>query len=71
MIFAMDPFRRNFLLTDKIPSMQNIAKELFDDELVYNNKQFNDFYSKRKVQHGGFLTIGITFRSIELKWFEA
>lgn len=30
-------------------------------ELVYNNKLFNDFYSKRKVQHGGFVTIGYHF----------
>ena len=39
MIFAMDPFRRNFSY-GQIPSMQKIAKELFDDELVYNNKPY-------------------------------
>ena len=39
MIFAMDPFRRNFSY-GQIPSMQNIAKELFDDELVYNNTPY-------------------------------
>ncbi len=37
MIFAMDPNRSNFRWTQK-PALENIAKMLFDDELVYNWK---------------------------------
>ena len=40
MIFAMDPFRRNFSY-GQIPSMQNIAKNCSTDELVYNNKPYS------------------------------
>ena len=39
MIFAMDPFRANFSYA-QIPSMNSIAKELFDDELVYNGRPY-------------------------------
>lgn len=39
MIFAMDPNRGNFL-SKQLPAMQRIAKTLFDDELVYDNKPF-------------------------------
>lgn len=38
MIFAMDPFRPNASI--QINAMQNIAKALFDDELVYDNKPY-------------------------------
>ena len=40
MIFAMDPLRYNFEYTQK-PSMQRIAKVLFDDELVYDGKPYS------------------------------
>lgn len=40
MIFAMDPTRRNY--SSQLKSMQAIAKEFFDDELVVNKP----FYSK-------------------------
>ncbi len=39
MIFAMDPLRSNFTYSQK-PSMERIAKVLFDDELVYDGKPF-------------------------------
>ncbi len=39
MIFAMDPFRRNFSYSQK-PSMERIARALFDDELVYDGKPY-------------------------------
>lgn len=39
MIFAMDPFRSNFQW-GQLPSMQNLARVLFDDELVYDGKPF-------------------------------
>lgn len=39
MIFAMDPFRSNFQ-SRQLPSMQGIARVLFDDELVYDGKPF-------------------------------
>lgn len=38
MIFAMDPFRKNF--DTQLWAMQNIARALFDDELVYDNKPY-------------------------------
>lgn len=38
MIFAMDPFRTNS--SRQISAMQSIAKVLFDDELVYDNKPY-------------------------------
>lgn len=38
MIFAMDPFRANS--SRQISAMQSIAKVLFDDELVYDNKPY-------------------------------
>lgn len=38
MIFAMDPFRENF--DTQLWAMQNIARALFDDELVYDNKPY-------------------------------
>ena len=39
MIFAMDPFRANFSY-GQIGSMNAIARELFDDELVYNGRPY-------------------------------
>lgn len=39
MIFAMDPLRGNFNYTQK-PSMERIARVLFDDELVYDGKPY-------------------------------
>lgn len=38
MIFAMDPFRYN--KNSQIEAMQRIAKNLFDDDLVYDGKPF-------------------------------
>lgn len=38
MIFAMDPFRQN--KNSQIGAMQRIAKNLFDDDLVYDGKPF-------------------------------
>ncbi|WP_336664095.1 endo-beta-N-acetylglucosaminidase F1 [Elizabethkingia meningoseptica] len=39
MIFAMDPNRSNFT-TKQLPAMKLIAKELYDDELVYTNTPY-------------------------------
>lgn len=39
MIFAMDPFRSNFSYSQR-PSMERIARVLFDDELVYDEKPY-------------------------------
>lgn len=40
MIFAMDPNRANFT-SRQLPAMKLIAKELYDDELVYLNKPYS------------------------------
>lgn len=40
MIFAMDPTRKKFT-GKELPEMQRIAKELYDDELVYLNKPYS------------------------------
>lgn len=40
MIFAMDPYRGNFK-TRQLPAMETIAKELFDDELLYLDKPYS------------------------------
>ncbi|MDR1884206.1 MAG: DUF1735 domain-containing protein [Prevotella sp.] len=39
MIFAMDPFRSNFRYT-QLPSMQRMARILYDEELVYDGKPY-------------------------------
>ena len=39
MIFAMDPYRLNFEY-QQLPSMQDIAKVFFDDELVYDGVKY-------------------------------
>lgn len=39
MIFAMDPFRSNFAYY-QMKAMNRVAKELFDDELEYDNKPY-------------------------------
>lgn len=39
MIFAMDPFRTNFKSTQKV-AMERMARALYDDELVYDEKPY-------------------------------
>lgn len=42
MIFAMDPkSKKNTFATKQLPAMRLIAKELYDDELVYLNKPYS------------------------------